>query len=163
MMKQFTAICLLILVLTSCTKKDNSISHTNCDGVLTDTSGTGDTARIYMPNAFTPNNDGLNDIIKPFTKSIQSINFIVYDGNNNEVFSTNQSGTGWPGLSTANSGSIYYYKIKTVTLQNHHIDKCGAFLQLSCLPPKTPDLYFEDQITANGFTAVTGESLPNCP
>ena len=48
-----------------------------------------------MPTAFTPNDDGLNDVIKRYTQNVSSINFVVYDGNNNVVFSTTQINQSW--------------------------------------------------------------------
>lgn len=153
----------LTILLSNCTKSDEGITHINCDGIITDTLGTGDTARIYMANAFTPNNDGLNDTIKPYTKNILSISFTVYDGYNNVVFSTNQLGKGWTGMPDAISGTLFFYNIQAVTSSNHNIGKCGAFSQLLCIPVKTVPLVFEDQITSGGITLATTDSLPACP
>ncbi len=157
------AIIAVVFLLSNCSKSDDGITHINCDGIITDTLGTGDTARIYMPNAFTPNNDGLNDIIRPYTKSVTAIEFTVYDAANNVLFSTTQPGQGWPGVTTAPTGTLYYYKIQTTTAENHHLAKCGAFQNLSCKPVQTVPLFFEDQLTADGFTAPTLDTLYICP
>ena len=47
-----------------------------------------DTGAIYLPNLFTPNLDGTNDFLFPYTTSgIEKVNaFIVKDDDNNTVF-----------------------------------------------------------------------------
>jgi len=55
---------------------------------------------IYVPNAFSPNNDGINDELKPFVKSILEFNyyqFKVFNRWGNIVFSTDNSEKGWDG------------------------------------------------------------------
>lgn len=53
---------------------------------------------IFFPNAFTPNNDGLNDFYKPavFGKLI-SYEFTIYNRWGQAVFKTNDSSKGWDG------------------------------------------------------------------
>jgi len=52
----------------------------------------------YIPTAFTPNGDGLNDIIKPYLIGMKSLNrFAIYNRNGNIVFSTSKEGEGWDG------------------------------------------------------------------
>ena len=54
---------------------------------------------IYVPNAFTPNNDGLNDVLKPYFIGIKTLSFFtVYDRWGKKVFSTNNMSEGWNGL-----------------------------------------------------------------
>jgi len=67
------------VILSSCSKSNEPVRVINCDGLITDTLGTGDNGRIYMPNAFSPNNDGLNEICRPVTKNIASKGFTLYD------------------------------------------------------------------------------------
>ncbi len=53
---------------------------------------------VYVPNAFTPNGDGLNDIIRPVNVSIREMKYFrVYDRWGKQVFSTSQAGAGWDG------------------------------------------------------------------
>lgn len=52
----------------------------------------------YLPSAFTPNGDGLNDIIKPYLAGIKTLKrFAIYNRFGNIVFSTNKEGEGWDG------------------------------------------------------------------
>jgi gliding motility-associated-like protein len=52
----------------------------------------------YVPNAFTPNNDGRNDVIKPFLAGQKVFKrFSIYNRFGNMIFTTSKSGTGWNG------------------------------------------------------------------
>ena len=53
---------------------------------------------IYVPNAFTPNNDGRNDILKPFTVGIKEFkHFSIYNRWGQLVFQSNNASKGWNG------------------------------------------------------------------
>lgn len=175
-MKRLLPIALIaIILLSNCKKSNDTITHVNCDELITDTLGTSDTARIYMQNAFTPNADLLNDISRPVLKGLSSMVFTIYDADNNIVFTTNQltlpdphglaTCPGWSS-STPSSYETYYYKIQATTTTNHHIGTCGELYKLSCFPsgiPKT-SLFFESQLKIDGtYDPNSGETIPNCP
>ncbi|MDX2046338.1 MAG: gliding motility-associated C-terminal domain-containing protein [Chitinophagaceae bacterium] len=53
---------------------------------------------IYVPNAFTPNGDGRNDVIRPIAAGIQNMEYFrIYNRYGQMVFSTNINGRGWDG------------------------------------------------------------------
>jgi gliding motility-associated-like protein len=53
---------------------------------------------FYMPTAFTPNGDGLNDVIKPFLVGVKRFDhFIVYNRYGQTIFQTTRQGYGWDG------------------------------------------------------------------
>ncbi|HXB28374.1 MAG TPA: gliding motility-associated C-terminal domain-containing protein [Puia sp.] len=53
---------------------------------------------IYVPNAFTPNGDGKNDIFKPTYIGITELKYFrVFNRNGQLVFETNQQTNGWNG------------------------------------------------------------------
>jgi len=80
-----------------------------------------------MPNAFTPNDDGINDIIRPVFKQsgvVSDYSFSIYDRYGNLVFTTKDLGRGWDGKvngKTAESG-VYLYSITFMAVNgaNHH-------------------------------------------
>ncbi len=54
---------------------------------------------LFVPTAFTPNNDGLNDFAKVFPVGIkQLVNFSIYDRWGKLVFSTTNEKLGWDGM-----------------------------------------------------------------
>lgn len=163
-MKTVLLFAIVVIIGSGCKKSDDPAPNiTNCTGLITDTLGTNDNGRIYMPNAFTPNNDGLNEVIRPFTQNVTAIDFKIYDANYVAVFSTTQLGVGWVTTVNANSSTKYYYRIQVTTSANHRIGQCGEVYKLSCRPNNAPVFYFEDQLTLNGFTGNTNEVLLNCP
>ena len=55
-------------------------------------------AGLYIPNAFTPNGDNLNDIFRPISLGMKYINYFkIYNRFGQLVFSTNQQNIGWDG------------------------------------------------------------------
>lgn len=70
-------------------------------------------SRIFMPNAFSPNADGVNDDIKPVILCDFKLQlFAVYNRWGQRVFSTNVPDKGWDGFfddKSSDSGVYYYY------------------------------------------------------
>jgi len=53
---------------------------------------------IYVPKAFSPNNDGVNDVLRPILVGIQTFHyFTVYNRWGNIVFTTTDPNQGWDG------------------------------------------------------------------
>ncbi len=52
---------------------------------------------IFIPNAFTPNNDGNNDILFVRGNTIDEIEFMIYNRWGEQVFRTTTPSTGWDG------------------------------------------------------------------
>ncbi|MEL6274060.1 MAG: gliding motility-associated C-terminal domain-containing protein, partial [Bacteroidota bacterium] len=80
------------------------------------------TANVYIPNAFSPNFDGINDVFQPFPdQSVATIaNFQVFDRWGSQVYSyTPSEDLGWDGNinSQPASAGAYVYTLK-VTLLN---------------------------------------------
>lgn len=54
---------------------------------------------VFVPTAFTPNNDGLNDVIRPIAVGIRQINyFAIYNRWGERVFYTTANKQGWNGI-----------------------------------------------------------------
>ena len=72
---------------------------------------------IYIPNAFSPNNDGINDIFQikfPNSKFIiQNLKLIIFDRWGGEVYSAKGIENGWDGKKSGKEcpGGVYVYKI----------------------------------------------------
>jgi len=68
---------------------------------------------IPIPNAFTPNNDGLNDIFKPLHSNVSEYKMYIFNKFGEKVFESNDINIGWDGYF---KGKIiqdsYVYKIE---------------------------------------------------
>lgn len=57
-----------------------------------------DKADIFVPNAFTPNNDGLNDLLRPTLMGIRKLNYFrVFNRWGEEIYHTTTKLDGWDG------------------------------------------------------------------
>jgi gliding motility-associated-like protein len=78
---------------------------------------------IYIPNAFSPNGDGVNEIFKPVVKGARSFSFQVFNRWGAKIFETNNANEGWAGEEVPQNG-IYVYKLSVtdflgnITLKN---------------------------------------------
>lgn len=67
---------------------------------------------IFVPNAFTPDNDGKNDVLYVRTKYAKEIKFVVYNRWGEKVFKTEDVNKGWDGTidgKKAEPGVYSYY------------------------------------------------------
>ncbi len=77
-----------------------------------------DDFEIYIPNAFSPNGDGQNDVLYVRGNGIKEMYFVVFDRLGEKVFSTGNKDEGWDGLFRGrelNTGVFSYYVRATMT------------------------------------------------
>jgi large repetitive protein len=86
------------------------ITESGCESSLKDELRMVEEFTIFVPSAFTPNDDGLNDMFAPVCNGIspKGFEFIVFNRWGAEVFSTTELGKGWDGKDAA---GIYTWKI----------------------------------------------------
>ncbi|MFZ9575637.1 MAG: gliding motility-associated C-terminal domain-containing protein, partial [Bacteroidia bacterium] len=64
---------------------------------------------IFIPNTFTPNRDGINDVLLVRSNALQSIYFAVYNRWGERVFETRNLNSGWDGtINTSNAEQGVY-------------------------------------------------------
>ena len=84
---------------------------------------------LMMPNAFSPNNDGLNDVFKPETKGISGYKMAIFNKWGELIFSNDsQNAEGWNGQLNGQllpSGN-YVYKVSYLTPKGEEIEKAGT-------------------------------------
>ncbi len=71
-----------------------------------------DQTTIYVPQIFSPNGDGLNDILYVYGNRVESMTFIVYNRWGEKVFESSDNSIGWDGQfrgSGAQAGVYVYY------------------------------------------------------
>ncbi|NTW32023.1 MAG: gliding motility-associated C-terminal domain-containing protein [Bacteroidetes bacterium] len=73
------------------------------------------TSEIFVPDAFSPNKDGQNDVLYVYGQGIKDIIFIIYDRWGEKVFETTDEKTGWDGTYKGKELSkatfVYYVKV----------------------------------------------------
>jgi gliding motility-associated-like protein len=84
---------------------------------------------FYIPNAFSPNNDAVNDVFTPLGLGLKSYEMLIYDRWGELIFSTTDISKGWDG-STLNGEKpsqtdVYVYVIRVMDLQNKSHDYTG--------------------------------------
>lgn len=82
---------------------------------------------IFIPDAFSPNGDGHNDVLYVRSPCISSMDFLVFDRWGNKVFETGDINNGWDGTyngKPANMGTYIWYLTAT-TIDGASIEKNG--------------------------------------
>lgn len=113
-----------------------SLFATSSDGCVDDTSvviTVNPDVVLYVPNAFTPGSDGLNDVFQIFLPptgvDYSTFNLVVYDRWGELIYQTNDVTLSWNGKKN-NSGNVlkqdsYVYKITFQDEQKKHYEKLG--------------------------------------
>lgn len=105
---------------------------------VTDTNGCTDTdtitvfvditcGELYLPNAFSPNADGRNDVLYVRGNCIKVLQFDVYNRWGERVFSTTDPALGWDGTwrGDACETAVFTYVLRATLLDGTEIDKQG--------------------------------------
>jgi gliding motility-associated-like protein len=88
---------------------------------------------LVVPNAFTPNNDSLNDTFRPVTKGLKNVRLDVYDTWGSIIYSeTGDVLRGWDGKikgSNSENGN-YYCKVSGATFYGTVVNENHPFVLL---------------------------------
>ena len=102
-----------------------------CSATGTIVIGAATTAGIIVPNAFTPNNDGHNDVLRVITFGIQSLKYFrVYNRWGQLVFNSSSEGVGWNGSIGGQQASTgtYVWMAAGVDYQGRLMQKEGTVI-----------------------------------
>lgn len=86
---------------------------------------------VYVPNAFTPNMDGLNDVFKPVISGgeIEFYEIVIVDRTGKEVFSSSNPKEVWNGtfrgsdFLSSPTLFVYFLKVKSVESLEYQVFK----------------------------------------
>ena len=84
---------------------------------------------IFVPSAFTPNGDGLNDVFKPIAAGIARLDYFrVYNRWGQLVYATSRLGEGWNGMLGGRLQPVgaYVYMVEAVDYKGKVIVKKGT-------------------------------------
>jgi len=81
-----TTIYILTITLNGCTSSDSVTVYVEEE-----------CGELFVPNVFSPNNDGANDLLKIYGGCLAGLEFVVFDRWGEKVFETNDSSIAWDG------------------------------------------------------------------
>ncbi|HWV33618.1 MAG TPA: gliding motility-associated C-terminal domain-containing protein [Dyadobacter sp.] len=89
-------------------------------------------AGVFVPDAFTPNGDGYNDILEAKSEQLQSFELSVMNRWGVVVFHSDDIAKGWDGTFEGTNAPVgyYYYKMTFVDDINQTVEKSGTFMLL---------------------------------
>jgi gliding motility-associated-like protein len=104
-----------------------------CIEVFTEEIDVTDGYDIVLPNAFSPNGDGMNDTIRPVYSCVNSIEMFIYDTFGSLIYYENNADLiGWNGIlegREAENGN-YLMVVKGVSIYQEEINRQGVFTLL---------------------------------
>jgi gliding motility-associated-like protein len=86
---------------------------------------------IFVPSGFTPNGDGLNDVIRPVLAGIRQLDYFrVFNRYGQLVFETKEQGKGWNGNIQGNNQSTnaFVYQCQAIDYLGKTIKQSGTFV-----------------------------------
>jgi gliding motility-associated-like protein len=86
---------------------------------------------IYVPNAFTPNGDGRNDVFRPILIGVKKMNyFAIYNRWGQQVYKTESNGAGWDGRVNGEMQlpGAYVWQVSGVDYQGNNIQSKGTVI-----------------------------------
>ncbi|TWI84509.1 right-handed parallel beta-helix repeat-containing protein [Chitinophaga japonensis] len=83
---------------------------------------------VFIPNAFSPNGDGLNDELRVYGYIIRDIHFMIFNQWGEKVFETNTQSRGWDGMykGKAQPSGVYIYVCRLQLADGTVVEKKGA-------------------------------------
>lgn len=117
---------------------------------------------IVLPNAFTPNNDGKNDVFRPFfykipdsyTMSIKNLK------DNKVVFTADNVADGWDGKWNGTVHQGNYEAVLSYTINGNNYNKTVCVSLVDCIL-NSKCRFLDQYIDKSGFTEVSLETA--CP
>jgi gliding motility-associated-like protein len=88
--------------------------------------------RFFVPNTFTPNGDGLNDVFIPAIMGVSDYHLMIFDRWGELIFETYDVNTGWDGRYKGNKcqEDVYVWKIEYVNVVNGEKNKVIGHVNL---------------------------------
>ncbi|GGM72760.1 hypothetical protein GCM10010967_00310 [Dyadobacter beijingensis] len=89
-------------------------------------------AGVFVPDAFTPNGDGFNDVLEAKSEQLRSFNMSVMNRWGVVVFHSDDIAKGWDGTVEGTNAPVgyYYYKMTFVDDIDQTVEKSGTFMLL---------------------------------
>jgi gliding motility-associated-like protein len=105
-----------------------ALAANSCQSSTGTATATTVTDQIFVPNAFTPNGDGRNDVLLVYGNVIQALHLQVFNQWGEKVFESYDKNTGWNGTCKGKQqpSGVYVYTVHVTTTAGQVIDKKGS-------------------------------------
>jgi gliding motility-associated-like protein len=82
---------------------------------------------IYIPNAFTPNGDAVNDVLKVYGSIIKDIHLMIFNQWGEKLFESDDQNRGWDGnyKGKQQPSGVYMYVCRLKLADGSTVDKNG--------------------------------------
>jgi len=100
----------------------------NCADSITKTVTINDISTLYIPNTFTPNRDGMNDVFKIIGNEIKEFDISIFNRWGEKIFESKSQDNSWDGKYSQTE--TYTYKITVKYKNNRKETKIGEILLL---------------------------------
>ena len=83
---------------------------------------------VYVPNLFTPNGDGLNDVAMVYANNVRDLNFLIFNRWGEKVYEGHNITEGWNGIyaNKLQNPETYVYVVTVTFLDNKTVTKTGS-------------------------------------
>jgi gliding motility-associated-like protein len=83
---------------------------------------------VFIPNSFTPNGDGVNDIFRVYGNDVRELRLIVFNQWGQKLFETSTTGTGWDGKQNGKlqPTGVYMYVARIVLVSGQELNRKGS-------------------------------------
>ena len=121
------AIALIKLAAAKVHRKDKQIDSKVCNAIITASKEIIilPSYTVYIPNTFSPNNDGVNDLFYPVGEGILEFKISIYNRWGNQIY-TGSTNTPWSGEDFLDGK--YAYVIEIINLRNTPFKYLGNVL-----------------------------------
>lgn len=86
------------------------------------------TDQVFIPNTFTPNNDGLNDQLRVYSNVIRSMRFMVFNQWGEKIYEANGASASWDGMykGKPQPTGVYMYVADIILVDGSRIQRKGS-------------------------------------
>ncbi len=98
----------------------------NCLDSTSKTVRINEISTLYIPNAFTPNNDEINDVFRIFGNEIAQFELFIFNRWGEQIFESQSIDNSWSGKNS--STGIYTYKISVKYTNNKRENRTGKVM-----------------------------------
>lgn len=90
--------------------------------------GEDESVKLFIPNAFTPNGDGINDTYHIPNSNFNKFSFQVFDRWGNKMYETQKTSFHWDGTANGKTvpAGIYVFMLEGTTQDNLKIKRSGT-------------------------------------